>query len=104
MNERLNELSPAMKAAIVNGLGFCLLLILTISYTYLPLESFAFGVLNRIWKGLIAAIAFGLVAINFILTIDWVTPKDWFELNEDMAKAVIIASCIVGMCVAWAVG
>lgn len=91
------ELSPAWKALIVNAIGICLLAGLATTYCWLPLGSFAFGALSRIWRGFFAATTFGLVELDFILIFDWVTPGDYFVFNSDIAKAIILSACIVGM-------
>jgi hypothetical protein len=91
------ELSPSQKSGIVNIVGLIILIILIFSYCWLPRGSLAYGILERLWRGMIASTAFTLIAVNFIHSIDWTTLGEWFEFNEDTAKAIVLAACILGI-------
>jgi hypothetical protein len=101
---RMDELKPSIKALIMNTFGVIILFGLLVLHYWLPVKSVSYGTYNRIVQGLITSDCFVLVATNAMLVIDWVTLKEWFEFDAEIAKAIILASLFVSLAYIWVNG
>jgi drug/metabolite transporter (DMT)-like permease len=99
-----NEWPPGIKWFVCAGLGAIILTVLCLAHYYLPLTSVSYGTYNRIIQGLITSTLFTLIASAVLLIVDWITPREWFDFEDNIAKAIILAAIIAGCAYVWVNG